>query len=69
MDKLVVLRSVYFSNTGERRGYEVDNLDQIMLYKLKELENFNPDIDKQKSTREIFFLSIEAFNHLCKNKK
>ena len=39
------------------------------MYKLKELESFNHDIEEQKSTREIFFLSIKAFNELAKNKK
>ena len=40
-----------------------------MLYKLEELESYNPEIEKQKSSREIFFLSIETFNQLCKKKK
>lgn len=59
-------RSVFFTETGERRGYDIDNVDEIMRYKIREIESLQEEIQKQEASRHLFFLSIQAFKELNK---
>ena len=61
---LLYFSSIYFTPSGERRGYEVDNADLVLETKMKEL--VTEDERKLESSRRAFFLSVEAFKELEK---
>ena len=60
------ISSVFFTDSGERRGYDIDNVDEIMMYKIQEIEAIKEEMHQQKVSKQLFFLSIEAFNELNK---
>ena len=37
-----------------------------MRYKIREIETLQEEIQKQETSRQMFFLSIQAFNELSK---
>ena len=64
VQSILYFSSIYFTPSGERRGYEVDNADLVLETKMKEL--VTEDERKLESSRRAFFLSVEAFKELEK---